>query len=220
MSDESPPIKKRFVSSLDILSEIDNDPLKLDEDFLPAKLKNKWEMPRLNINDDSFYPIAENPTPFTDKVATETCLGNCCGIKGMKAACCHLNPETLEHVLGPIDEKWIKSFIQSVHSTNGMTLTRADVVVDFEEGQVMGRELFNDHPVFQDPKAYPFLRMQVYGPRYACKFLNPQTNKCTIYHLRPQMCRGYYCGYVKANFLVKQPGTQNTFIKLRLSKDA
>jgi Fe-S-cluster containining protein len=218
MAEEDYTPKRRIVQIP--LEEFDDASGNLVEDLLPKSIeKNKWHMPRLNVNDDTFYEAVENPTLFTDKVALDTCLGNCCGVKGLKAACCHLNPDTLEHVLGPVDEKWIKEFIKIMHSTNGMTLTRSDIVVDYEEGKIMGKQLFNDHPVFQDPKAYPFLRMQVYGPRYACKFLNPQTNKCGIYAHRPTFCRNYYCSYVKANFLVRQPGTQNTYVKLRLAKD-
>jgi Fe-S-cluster containining protein len=205
--------KKRTVSLNDLI-ELEQDDR--EEPLLPLSIENnKWMMPRLNINDDSFYIKSQTLRHFTDEVATETCLSNCCGIKGLKAACCQINPETLEHVLGPIDEDWIVGLIKVLKSTNGMVLNRNDIVIDFEEGRAMGRELFNDHPVFQDPKAYPILRMQVMGPRFACKFLNPVNGKCNIYKFRPEMCRGYYCAYVKANFVVKKPGTGNTFMRIK-----
>jgi Fe-S-cluster containining protein len=201
----------RFISSQDLIAP---EGEKEEDLLLPLSIvNNKWHMPRLNLNDPVFYPKAENPKPFTDEVAYKTCLGNCCGIEGMKAACCQLNPETLEHVLGPVEEKWIKEFIQITKSTNGILLTRADVVIDFEEGKEIGKQFFNNHPVFNDPAAYPIMRMQTLGPRFACKFLNPQTFKCSIYLLRPNFCKSYLCSFVKANFLVRKPGTQNKFIK-------
>lgn len=177
-----------------------------DEDLDPKKLRQdmKFFLPVLKINHVEMWP----PLPkaerkhFTDEVAKQTCLSNCCGHAGLKSACCRMDPADLEHVLGPLDEEWIAQIIKWFKKKN-IHLTRHDVVIDFEEGQIIGRNLFNSHPIFEDKKSFPIMRFQVDGPRYSCKFLNNQTGMCTIYESRPDMCRNYLCNFVKSNFLVK-----------------
>jgi Fe-S-cluster containining protein len=158
----------------------------------------------------------ENRKHFTDKVAYDTCLGNCCGVKGLKAACCNLDPNDLEHVLGPCDEKWISDTIKWLRS-KGIMMGRADLVVDFEEGKLLGKTFFNDHQVFKSPSSYQFLRFKVDGMRFSCIFLNNESKKCTIYDHRPGFCASYLCKYVEANFLVKSkdPNHPNTWNKIR-----
>lgn len=176
---------------------------------------DKYYLPRLNINNQDCYPQQEKLKYFTEKNAIETCTRNCCGIKGIKSACCILDPNDLEHVLGPLDEKWIKSIVRILRSKSHINVDRNDVVIDYEEGMTMGKSLFNDNPVFKDPKAYPIMRIQTMGPRYICKFANPVSGMCGIYPHRPTMCSTYYCSYVKANYLIKIPGTQNTFMRAK-----
>lgn len=183
------------------------------EELRALRKENKFYLPVLKINHMDMWP----PKPrserehFTDSVAKETCLSKCCGVPGLKSACCRMDPEDLEHVLGPLDEAWIGKIIKWFKK-KGMTLTRHDVVIDHEEGQIIGRNLFNAHPIFEDPKSYPILRFQVDGPRFACKFLNNQTGMCNIYEARPDMCRTYLCGYVKSNFLVKTKENDNKWL--------
>ncbi len=177
--------------------------------------EDKWYVPKLNINDPLMWPSQpmENRRHFTDKMAEETCLGNCCGVPGVKGACCHLDPDDLEHVLGPLDEEWIKGIIKWLQK-QGITARRADIVIDYEEGKIIGEKFFNGHKVFESPGSYPMMRFQIVGPRFACKFLNADSAKCTIYSKRPDMCRNYLCSYVKANFLVRTKGHPNTYQKI------
>jgi Fe-S-cluster containining protein len=156
----------------------------------------------------------ENRIHFTDPVAYNTCIGNCCGVKDLKAACCYLDPDDIEHVLGPLDEEWISGFVKHLRK-QGLSAGRHDVVIDFEEGKLIGEKFFRGHPVFQSPDSYPILRIQAVGPRFACKFLNFETGKCTIYNNRPNMCRDYLCQYIRANFLVRTKAKPNTYQKLR-----
>lgn len=177
---------------------------------------NKWYLPRLNINDPAMWP----PQPldkrkhFTDKAAYETCLGNCCGVPGLKAGCCHLDPDDIEHVLGPLDQEWISSTIAWFRK-QGIMFGRANFVVDFEEGCHIGDKFFNGHPVFKSKNSYPFLRFKVDGPRFSCIFLNEESGKCSIYEKRPPMCRNYLCSFVKSNFLVRTPEHPNTYKKIQ-----
>lgn len=179
------------------------------------KKRDKFYLPVLYINDATQWPTKPNSERqhFTDAVAKETCLGKCCGVEGLRAACCQLDPEDLEHVLGPVDEEWIKKTIKWFKN-KGMNVTRHDIVIDYEEGKLIGQTWFNDHEIFKMPDTYPILRIQANGQRFACKFLNVHNGMCTIYEHRPNMCRDYLCAYVKANFLVKTHNHPNTYKKI------
>ena len=180
---------------------------------------DRFYLPVLNLNHQHEWeskPVDQRKL-FTDEVAMNTCLGNCCGVEGLKGGCCHLDPYDMEHVLGPIDEDWIQDTIKWFKK-KGVSCNRADIVIDYEEGKIIGDTLFKDSPnnrVFQEKSAYPFLRFQVLGPRYVCKFMNPQTYKCQIYEVRPNMCRTYYCQYIMTNFLVKTKAHPNRWQKIR-----
>ncbi|TXH11658.1 MAG: hypothetical protein E6R04_01010 [Spirochaetes bacterium] len=171
----------------------------------PQTLKrDRYYLPVLHLNDPTQWPVNPNKTPFSDTVAHNVCLGNCCGVKGVYSACCQMDMDDLEHVLGPVDEKWIEGTI-AWFKKKGIQTTRADLVIDFDEGKLIGERFFQGErkQVFFSKETYPILRFQVNGPRFACKFLNVVNGKCQIYEQRPGMCRGYLCQYVKANFLVK-----------------
>lgn len=185
-----------------------------DED----KKDSRWYLPRLNINDPLMWPSLplEQRRHFTDEIAMETCLGNCCGVPGLKAGCCRLDPDDLEHVLGKVDEEWITETVKWFRK-KGIMIGRADLVIDFEEGLKVGPKFFNDHPVFKLKTSYPFLRFKIDGLRFSCVFLNNNSGKCTIYQNRPSMCRNYLCAFVTGNFLVKSkdPNHPNTWEKRR-----
>ena len=187
-----------------------------DQDALTGeKKRDKFYLPVLYINDPTQWeskPLSERQH-FTSDIAKKTCLGNCCGVEGLRAGCCQLDPEDLEHVLGPVDEDWIKKTIKWFRK-KGINVTRHDIVIDYEEGKLIGRAFFNDHAVFKSPDSYPILRIQANGLRFSCKFLNVHNGMCTIYEQRPNMCRDYLCSYVKANFLVKTHNHPNTYKKV------
>jgi Fe-S-cluster containining protein len=186
----------------------------------PGVQRDRFHLPVLHINDPTQWPSQplENRIRFTDEVAYNTCLGNCCGVEGLKAGCCQMDPDDMEHVLGPLDEDWIKEIVAWLR-VKGIAASRADVVIDFEEGRVIGEKFFNGErkAVFMSEDSYPILRFQVQGPRFACKFLNPVSGKCNIYEKRPDMCRGYLCQYIKANFLIRTDSKNhpNTYKKFR-----
>lgn len=185
-------------------------------DDLPTEVKTRFHLPVLNLNNQDYWvskPKSERQL-LTDEKATEACLENCCGVKGLKAGCCHVSPNTLQHVLGPIDEPWIKKMLTTMRKLGYTGTTRQDIVVDEEEGRIIGERFFDSHPVFFQKSTYPILRMQLRGAEFACRFLS-NTGKCTIYEHRPQMCRSYYCEYLKTNFLIRLPSHPNTYTKVR-----
>jgi Fe-S-cluster containining protein len=225
--------KKQKSLSLDELMELEGnapfDPFAVPEDkrgkerkkrpkrpsketLKKALKENKHYLPVLSLNDPTMWPPAPMSARrhFTDELATETCLSNCCGVNGVFSGCCRLDPDDLEHVLGPVKEKWVKKFLRHARK-KGWNYKRSDVVIDYEEGKLLGERFFNGHPIFSKPTSYPMMRFQVLGPRFGCKFLNPNNGMCGIYEQRPDMCRGYYCQYVKKNFLVKTKDKPNTW---------
>lgn len=196
--------------------QIDKKPVEMSQETLAEQKKSaKFYLPVLRLNDPTQWeskPLSERKH-FTDEVAKNTCVGNCCGHEGLKAGCCQLDPEDIEHVLGPVDEDWIKKTIKWFKK-KGINVTRHDIVIDFEEGKLIGQAHFNNHAVFQQKDSYPILRIQASGIRFACKFLNVSNGMCTIYEQRPDMCRDYYCSFVKSNFLVKTKNHPNSYRKI------
>jgi len=195
-------------------------PLPSKEELREAKKENKFYLPVLSLNDRTMWeskPKSERRN-FTDDVAKETCLSNCCGQPGVFSACCRLDPDDLEHILGPVSEQWIKRFL-AWSEKKKLNYKRGDVVIDFEEGKLIGEKFFNGHPVFTRPTSYPMMRLQAMGPRMACKFLNPDNGMCGIYEQRPDMCRGYLCEYVKKNFFVKTKDQPNTYKRVDIGRN-
>jgi len=190
------------------------------EEIAKVRKDNKYYLPILSLNDPNMW--AEKPKKnrihFTDEVAKETCLTNCCGVPGVFSACCRLDLDDLEHVLGPVTEKWVKRFLNYAKK-RGWNYRRSDVVIDIEEGKLIGERFFNGHPVFSRPSSYPMMRLQIMGPRLACKFLNPEDGLCGIYQNRPDMCKKYICQYVKNNYLVRLPDKPNTYRKITSKKE-
>jgi len=227
--------KKQKTLSIDELLEMENielsDPLKNLNDIdskikrpnkdslAKARKDNKYYLPVLSLNDPLMWPEAskKDRIHFTDEVAKETCLSNCCGYPGVFSACCRLDLDDLEHVLGPVKESWIKRFIK-YSKKRGLNYRRSDVVIDIEEGKLIGDRFFAGHPVFSRPSSYPMMRLQMMGPRFACKFLNPEDGLCGIYPQRPDMCKKYICQYVKNNYLVRLPDKPNVYKKVTSKK--
>jgi Fe-S-cluster containining protein len=214
-----PDVQKRklLISTDRIIRKIpESQPVEVvNEVEQPQKVLNKYHLPVLYINDATQWENNPHKQRFTDEVAKKTCLENCCGYEGLKCACCMLDPNDLEHVLGKVDEQWIEDIRQWFKTTKKMFLSREDIVIDYEEGKLLGETWFNDHPVFRNEKSYPMLRIQVYGQRFVCKFLNVKSGVCTIYSQRPNMCKDYYCQYIKSNFLVRTRQNPNTYVNLK-----
>lgn len=191
------------------------NPPQTEEETYEEKKSKRFYLPVLRINDPTQWeskPLSER-VKFTPDVAKKTCLGNCCGVKDLKAGCCQLDPDDIEHVLGPVDEDWIRRTIKWFRNKN-INVTRADLVIDYEEGKLIGEAHFHGHAVFKEPASYPILRIQASGIRFACKFLNVENGMCTIYEQRPDMCRNYLCEYVKKSFLVNSKTHPNTYKKI------
>lgn len=184
---------------------------------LPGMLNGKFHLPVLRLNDPNFWESLpmEDRKMFTDSTAMETCLKNCCGVKDLKSACCTMDMDNMEHVLGPVTDEWVEKIVKVLRKNGNLTVNRTDVVIDYEEGVEIAEKFFKNHPVFLKKENYPILRIQIAGPRFVCKFLNNETGMCNIYQNRPDMCKNYLCQYVKSSFTVRTKDAPNTYKKIR-----
>ena len=207
--------------SRDIILETKSTKSLAGDELKAAKKENRFYLPVVYLNHMDMHPPKPNSERqhWTDEKAMETCLGNCCGVPGTKSMCCRMAPDSLEHVLGPLDEKWIKKMIAWLKKRN-INVTRHDIVIDYEEGRIIGQHFFNGNAVFEKKDSYPIMRIQIEGPHFGCKFLNNMTRLCNIYpapgevDIRPAMCQDYLCGYVKSNFFVRSKEHPNTWAKV------
>lgn len=209
-------LKRNRTLTLDELDDLDLQSKEAEKIKPHKKVQGRFHLPVLYLNDPTQWEVAapEDRRLFTSEVASKACIGNCCGHEGLKSACCHVDPNDLEHVLGPVPEDWIKDIIRWF-GFKKIYYKREDIVIDFEEGKLLGETFFKNHEVFRSEGSYPMLRLQVTGPRFACKFLSTETGGCTIYAQRPDFCKDYYCSWVQANFLVKTREHPNRYVKLR-----
>lgn len=179
------------------------------------KLRSKIHLPILYLNKEEEWkpaPLSER-RHLTDKVAHEVCGSNCCGYKDLAAACCQISPENLEHILGAITKEDISRLLKQLKKSIP-TIEKSDIVIEREEGMLIGKTFFEGHDIFNQKTSYPMLRFQIYENRFICKFLNPKTKQCTVYSARPDMCRDYFCRYIKSNFLVRTPSNPNIYKKV------
>lgn len=212
-------------------NEIPSEPVRASSDFVRGDqllsksdkekiqeiaAKNRFYLPVLHLNNPEMWesrPVSER-VQFTSNVAMETCLSNCAGVPGLKSACCVMDLDDMEHVLGPVTEEDIKRILTAFRK-KGFNFNRSDIVIDHEEGELLADAFFSGNPqrsaVFKDKNSYPIMRIQAFGPRFACKFLNTHNGKCNIYAHRPDMCRDYLCSYVKKNFLVSTKPQSNDY---------
>ena len=107
--EELEQIDKKSVNTPTLPKENGSDKTEPNE----KSFHDRYYLPVLNLNHATEWspkPLSERKH-FTDEVAMETCLGNCCGVEGLKGACCQIDPYDLEHVLGPVTEDCIKKII-------------------------------------------------------------------------------------------------------------
>ena len=210
-------LKLNRTLTIEQLEELDAQTKVIEKKEPKKKAESRFHLPVLYLNDPTQWTVAEEQDwkVFTPEISEKVCVGGCCGVEGLKSACCHLDPENIEHVLGPLDEQWIKDIIKWFNVTKKIHYKREDIVIDYEEGKIIGETFFRGHEVFASQASYPMLRFQVTGQRFACKFISTQTGRCTIYSERPIMCRDYYCQMVLGNYLVKTREHPNRYVKLR-----
>lgn len=115
-----------------------------------------------------------------------TCTKNCFGRKDNAAGCCSLGER--DFIIGPITDT--KQFLKRLESS-GHKYSYNQVFIEYNEGKKLFPHLKN----WQDPKHYPALRVTAELP-FSCRFLGAD-NQCTVYSIRPEICRNYQCDHLK-----------------------
>lgn len=117
-----------------------------------------------------------------NKELTSVCFnecpyGNCCTAKnGML-------------ILGPVSDP--HRFLSDLAKKYGRSFTWDEVFIGYDEG----KELFKDSGYWQEPAHYPAMRVKMDVKDNPCVFYNTHIKACTVYDIRPEMCRTYGCDF-------------------------
>ena len=118
-----------------------------------------------------------------------TCSQNCMGFRGNAGGCCTLDDR--DFIPGPVRDA--DTFLIDLGRRLGREVSREEVFIDFEEG----RALFPDRPSWQEPANYPAMRVLPDVEWIPCRFYDKTTGACTVYDIRPAMCRNFLCDHLK-----------------------
>lgn len=119
------------------------------------------------------------------------CSNNCFGIPNHHGSCCTV--EDRNYIIGPHHDA--HDFIDRLSNKLGREIEYRDIFIDYEEGS----KLFPDKSCWQDPNAYPALRVDFFNPRLPCIFYNTKIRACSVYDIRPLTCQEYECEYLRKN---------------------
>ena len=125
------------------------------------------------------------------QVIAYTCSQNCMGFRGNVGGCCTLGDR--DWILGPVSDVDADALLVDLGRLLGREVSPEEVFIDFEEG----RALFPERSEWQKPANYPAMRVRPDVARIPCRFYDASTGGCTIYDIRPSLCRKYLCGHLK-----------------------
>src|ERR1700738_3270047 len=109
-----------------------------------------------------------------------TCSHNCMGVRGNAGGCCTLDDR--DFIPGPVRDADV--FLVDLGRLLDREVSREEAFIDFEEG----RGLFRDCPA---------LRVRPDVEWIPCRFYDKTTLACTVYDIRPAMCRDFFCDHLK-----------------------
>lgn len=121
----------------------------------------------------------------------EICSVKCFGVDDYHGSCCSIENRTW--ILGGVGDH--KDFLQRLRTKFGSHIQHSDVFVEYEEG----KNLFPGNVCWENPDLYPALRVNMNSEMKECIFYNKNVRKCMVYDIRPQMCKDFYCEYLKEN---------------------
>lgn len=123
----------------------------------------------------------------------DICSKKCFGKDNHHGQCCYVDGGNW--ILGPLSEIDSSRFIQDLSKKFGKEIKYEDVFISYEEGI----ELFPDKPSWKQEDGYPSIRFDTKSEKNYCIFYNQQLRICSVYDIRPTMCRNYTCDYLKKN---------------------
>jgi len=121
----------------------------------------------------------------------QVCSHKCLGYSGYHGGCCTI--EDRDFIIGP--HRDTDAFLDRLSTRMGSQVKYEEVFIDYEEG----KQMFPDKECWQRPTAYPALRVDTSHPRKPCVFYNNDLHICTIYSIRPDVCKNFACDYLKQN---------------------
>ena len=117
------------------------------------------------------------------------CRENCLGHAGNHGGCCQVDDR--DYIIGPINDS--EQFLERLRKKfPGIDIQWRDLFLTWEEGS----KLFPNKPVYQDPKHYPALRLDMAHKRLPCIFYNSTLKCCSVYEIRPDTCKKFFCPYL------------------------
>ena len=118
------------------------------------------------------------------------CCEKCLGFNGNHGGCCQLDDR--DFIIGPVSDP--DAFLLRIKNKfPGVNIEWKDVFIDFEEGS----KLFPERSLYQNPNHYPSLRIDTNHVRKPCIFYNSTLKCCSVYDIRPDMCKSFSCDYLK-----------------------
>jgi Fe-S-cluster containining protein len=117
-----------------------------------------------------------------------TCAEKCMGHPKNRGGCCTLADR--DFIIGPVTDA--PELLERLAERSGRPVLHTEVLIDYEEG----RALFPMRKNWQNPAHYPALRV-VQEPGWPCRFYDGEAGRCTIYEIRPGLCRRYECDWLK-----------------------
>lgn len=134
-------------------------------------------------------------TVWLKDVTSSTCSTKCCGTTGYHGGCCSI--ENRDYIIGPIND--VDSFVDRLSHFFNRKVHKSEVFIEFEEG----RALFPEKNSWQYSTSYPALRVDTTSEKKQCVFYNLAIKACSIYNIRPNTCKTYFCDYLKSQKEVK-----------------
>jgi len=123
------------------------------------------------------------------ELITITCRENCFGISGYHGSCCRL--ENRHFIIGPISDP--EEFLARVNKHYDSNFSFSDIFIEYEEG----KDLFPDKINWQNPNAYPALRINLNTKDNSCIFYNSHLKLCSVYSIRPAICSSFLCDHLR-----------------------
>ena len=113
------------------------------------------------------------------------------GYPGNKGGCCTVDDR--DWIIGPHTDS--EEFVKRLSNKIGREIQYEEVFIEYSEGS----KYFPNKPTWQNPNNYPCIRLEFLHPKLPCMFYNTKLGTCSVYEIRPEICKNYQCDYLKNN---------------------
>ena len=126
------------------------------------------------------------------------CSNKCFGIPDHHGSCCTI--DVRDYIMGAHPDA--DEFITNLSKKFGREIKREEVFVEYEEGKDMfsyEKNGITGKSIWKREESYPALRVDLNNPSLPCIFYNTHMRACSVYDIRPKICREYECDYLTKN---------------------